>query len=52
MRLDADIIDWLKEDGPGYQTKANHLLRHAMQHMRKENARRVPATIKKRSKAR
>lgn len=21
MRLDADIIEWLKQDGPGYQTK-------------------------------
>ncbi|MGO8819097.1 MAG: BrnA antitoxin family protein [Terriglobia bacterium] len=30
MRLDADVIAWLKADGPGYQTKANGLLRHAM----------------------
>ncbi len=30
MRLDADIIEWLKSYGPGYQTKANMLLRHAM----------------------
>ncbi len=30
MRLDADIVDWLKSYGPGYQTKANLLLRHAM----------------------
>ena len=26
MRLDADVIDWLKSYGPGYQTKANLLL--------------------------
>src|SRR5271168_3627125 len=32
MRLDADVIEWLKEDGPGYQTKANWLLRQAMKH--------------------
>ena len=32
MRLDADIIDWLKAEGPGYQTKANRLLRRAMMH--------------------
>ena len=32
MRLDADVIAWLKADGPGYQTKANSLLRHAMTH--------------------
>jgi len=30
MRLDADVIEWLKQDGPGYQTKANSLLRKAM----------------------
>ncbi len=30
MRLDEDIIDWLKSFGRGYQTKANLLLRHAM----------------------
>lgn len=30
MRLDEDIVDWLKGYGPGYQTKANLLLRHAM----------------------
>ena len=30
MRLDSDVIDWLKAEGPGYQTKANALLRHAM----------------------
>lgn len=30
MRLDADVIEWLKQDGPGYQTKANRLLRTEM----------------------
>ena len=30
MRLDEDVIDWLKGHGRGYQTKANFLLRHAM----------------------
>jgi len=32
MRLDSDIIEWLKSGGRGYQTKANWLLRHAMLH--------------------
>jgi uncharacterized protein (DUF4415 family) len=32
MRLDEDVLDWLKGYGPGYQTKANMLLRHAMAH--------------------
>ena len=30
MRLDEDVLAWLKGFGPGYQTKANLLLRHAM----------------------
>ena len=30
MRLDADVIAWLKSEGPGYQTKANALLRREM----------------------
>ncbi len=30
MRLDADVIEWLKGDGRGYQTKANALLRREM----------------------
>lgn len=30
IRLDADVIEWLKQEGPGYQTKANRLLRSAM----------------------
>ena len=30
IRLDADVIAWLKLDGPGYQTKANALLRKEM----------------------
>ena len=38
MRLDSDVIAWLKADGPGYQTKANGLLRHAMLHFSKERS--------------
>jgi uncharacterized protein (DUF4415 family) len=30
MRLDTDIVEWLKSYGRGYQTRVNHLLRHAM----------------------
>jgi uncharacterized protein (DUF4415 family) len=32
MRLDVDVLEWLRADGRGYQTKANQLLRHAMLH--------------------
>jgi uncharacterized protein (DUF4415 family) len=34
IRLDDDVIDWLKSYGRGYQTKANLLLRHAMESSR------------------
>ena len=30
LRLDADIIAWLRRQGKGYQTRANALLRDAM----------------------
>lgn len=33
MRLDSDVIAWLKSAGPGYQTKANWLLRSAMRQL-------------------
>lgn len=31
VRIDADILAWLKSQGPGYQTRINALLREAMQ---------------------
>jgi len=37
IRLDADVIEWLKTGGPGYQTKANWLLRRAMLHSKKRS---------------
>ena len=30
LRLDADIVAWLKKPGKGYQTRANHILRERM----------------------
>jgi uncharacterized protein (DUF4415 family) len=30
LRLDADVIAWLRRQGKGYQTRANALLRDAM----------------------
>ena len=30
LRLDADILAWLKRDGKGYQTRVNQLLRQQM----------------------
>jgi len=39
MRLDSDVIAWLKADGRGYQTKANWLLRQAMLHLSRQGTR-------------
>ena len=30
LRLDADVVAWLKKPGRGYQTRANHILRERM----------------------
>ena len=30
LRLDADVLAWLKKDGQGYQTRANQMLRERM----------------------
>ena len=30
IRLDGDVLEWLKGYGRGYQTRVNMLLRHAM----------------------
>lgn len=31
LKLDADILDWFKHQGEGYQTQINQLLRNYMQ---------------------
>jgi uncharacterized protein (DUF4415 family) len=31
IRVDADVLAWLKAQGPGYQTRINTLLRHSME---------------------
>jgi len=30
IRLDSDVLAWLKKDGQGYQTRANQMLRERM----------------------
>jgi len=36
IRVDSDVLDWYKKQGPGYQTRINSLLRAYMQeHPRK-----------------
>ena len=30
LRIDADVVEWFKNQGKGYQTRINELLRQAM----------------------
>ncbi len=34
IRIDADVLAWLKKQGKGYQTRINGLLRNAMHEVR------------------
>lgn len=36
VRIDADVLAWLKAQGPGYQTRINSLLRAAMERSARE----------------
>ncbi len=36
LRLDAGIVDWFKEQGPGYQTRINSVLRAFVEGNQKE----------------
>ena len=38
IRLDADVLDWLKKGGKGYQTRVNKILRAVMEQQRKKAA--------------
>ncbi len=35
IRVDADVLAWLKRQGSGYQTRINQLLREAMEGKRR-----------------
>ena len=38
IRLDADVLDWLKQGGKGYQTRINKILRAVMEQQWKKAA--------------
>jgi len=38
IRLDADVLHWLKTGGKGYQTRVNTILRAVMEQQRKKTA--------------
>ena len=38
IRLDVDMLEWFKSEGPGYQTRINQVLRDHMAARRSEEA--------------
>ncbi len=38
LRLDTDIVEWFKQQGPGYQTRINAALRAFVQQAKKRRA--------------
>ncbi len=37
LRLDEDVLVWIKAQGKGYQTRINHILRAAMNSQQRSN---------------
>jgi uncharacterized protein (DUF4415 family) len=46
IRLDADVLNWLKSHGRGYQTRINRILRAAMESQPPHQSRSTPAPKK------
>jgi uncharacterized protein (DUF4415 family) len=40
LRVDSDVVDWYKNQGPGYQTRINSLLRAYMKEHQRNNGNR------------
>jgi uncharacterized protein (DUF4415 family) len=38
LRVDSDVVDWYKKQGPGYQTRINSLLRAYMKERQRNSA--------------
>jgi uncharacterized protein (DUF4415 family) len=43
IRLDTDVVDWLKRSGRGYQTRTNKILRSVMEQQEKPAKKRAGA---------
>ena len=52
IRLDADVLNWLKANGRGYQTRINRILRAAMESKPPRRPRSTAAAPKKKSRTR
>jgi uncharacterized protein (DUF4415 family) len=46
IRLDADVLNWLRANGRGYQTRINRILRTAMESTPPRRLRSAPAPKK------
>lgn len=42
VRIDEDVLEWLRSTGKGYQTRINHILRAAMEHQTHKPSGRKP----------
>ncbi len=49
IRLDADVLNWLRANGRGYQTRINRILRAAMESTPPHPVRSTPAPKKTRT---
>jgi uncharacterized protein (DUF4415 family) len=38
MRLDREVLKWLRDFGPGYSTRINNILRAVMEQTRKSSS--------------
>jgi uncharacterized protein (DUF4415 family) len=52
IRLDGDVLAWLKASGRGYQTRINHILRAAMESQSLRPMRSTKSAPKKKAQAR
>ena len=50
IRLDVDVLNWLRANGRGYQTRINRILRAAMEGTPQRRLRSTPAPKKTRSR--
>ena len=46
IRLDTDVLNWLRANGRGYQTRINRILRAAMESQPSRRSRSTPAPKK------
>lgn len=52
IRLDADVLNWLKANGRGYQTRINRILRAAMESQPPRRSRSTTPAPKKNARSR